>query len=198
MLHEGAGIAVAPSGRGAPGTGEAVGERGATALEQLQPAGRLEVPAERELQGEPAVVVARQVVGQQELGECGVAPVGEAVRLAGAPARLGATAQTGCGEVAGERAGGRDRRPGLVDAFDRARPLQAAERRVQRAVRHAPQRTEGLPEALLQLVAVEGLLLQHSEDGELEHVRPFQGTGRYIGSIYRPECIADDGRSNDT
>ena len=47
-----------------------------------------------------------------------------------------------------------------VDDLDRAVALEPAQRRVERAVGDAPERAERLAEALLQLVAVERLLLQ--------------------------------------
>ena len=66
--------------------------------------------------------------------------------------------------------------------------FEAAQRRVERAVRDTPERAQGLAEALAQLVAVEGLFFQQSEDGEVEHISSV--TVRYIAPIYRGECIA--------
>ena len=40
---------------------------------------------------------------------------------------------------------------------------------IERAVRDAPEEAEGLAEALLQLVAVERLLFEQAQDGDLEH-----------------------------
>ena len=91
-----------------PSVRETVGEDGATALEKLEPRGRLEMTAEHELERERALVVAR-VVGEEELLEPGVAVLGDAVRLARAAARLGALTLPRRREVAVERAGGRDR-----------------------------------------------------------------------------------------
>ena len=70
-----AGVAVDRAGVGAPrrARGEAVGERGAAALEELEPGGRVEVAAERELQREGALVVGAVVVGEEELDEQRVA-----------------------------------------------------------------------------------------------------------------------------
>ena len=149
---------------------EAVGEDGATALEELEPRRGLEVTAQHELQREGALVVAR-VVGEQQFLEARVAVVGDAVRLAGAPARLRGLALPRRREVAVEGAGGRDRDDGEArgDALDRPVAFETAERGVQRPVRDAPQRAEGFAEPLAQLVAVEWLFFQESEDGEVEH-----------------------------
>ena len=65
---------------------------------------------------------------------------------------------------------GRSRRGrALVDGFDRARPLQPAQRRVQRPERDAPERPQRLRQALLQVVAVARLLGEQPEDRELQH-----------------------------
>ena len=77
--------------------------------------------------------------------------------------------------------------------------LEAAQRRVQRAERDAPERAERLGQPLLQLVAVKWLLGEQSENGELQHealrssevavrapgVDPGPLRSRYIESIYR-------------
>ena len=106
-----------------------------------------------------------------------------AVGLAGAQARAGPAAQAGGGEVALERAGGHDAAgpatSGGLGGLDRAGAFEAAERRVQRAERDSPERTERLGQALLQLVAVKWLLGEQSENGELEHEgTPERGTDR--------------------
>ena len=68
MLREGAGVAVEGGAAGPARPREAVGELGAATLEQLDPVGRLEPAAERELQREGAVVGRAGRVAQQ-LGE---------------------------------------------------------------------------------------------------------------------------------
>ena len=59
---------------------------------------------------------------------------------------------------------------GLGHHLDRAVALEAAQGGIERAVRDAPEEAEGLAEALLQLVAVERLLFEQAQDGDLEHV----------------------------
>src|SRR5205807_8280538 len=56
------------------------------------------------------------------------------------------------------------------DDLDRPRSLETAQRRIQGAVRAPPQEPEGLAQALLELVSVQRLLLQQTEDGEFEHL----------------------------
>src|SRR5205823_14115516 len=73
--------------------------------------------------------------------------------------------------------------------LDRARPLEPAERRVEGAVRDAPEEAEGVAEALLQLVAVQRLLLEEAEDGEFEHALTPSNWLGYIDSIYRTHSI---------
>ena len=104
----------------------------------------------------------------------------------------GAAPDAGRGEVAVERTGRDVAAAAVVDGFrllDRAGPLQPPQRRVQRAERDAPERAERLGQALLQLVAVQRLLGEQSENGELQHGIELHegGTGatRYIESIYR-------------
>ena len=79
-------------------------------------------------------------------------------------------------EVAVEGAGSGDRDHGEAgsDDLDRAVTFEPAQRRVERSVRDAPQRSERLTETLAQLVAVERLFLQESEDGQVEHDRCFR------------------------
>ena len=77
------------------------------------------------------------------------------------------------------------RRRGLDD-LDGPVALEPAQRRIERAVRDPPEEAEGLAEALLQLVAVQRLLLEQAEDGELQHdATPVVSAVRYIGAIYR-------------
>jgi len=70
------------------GAGQAVGERGAPAGEHLEARLRIEVPAERELERERALVVAAPFVVDEQLREPRVAAFGEAVGLLGATGGL--------------------------------------------------------------------------------------------------------------
>ena len=115
--------------------------------------------------------------------------------------RTRAAARSPLSEPVATNAAGRG--VGRVDRLDRAGLLEPAQRRVQRAERDAPQGTERLGQALLQLVAVKWLLREQSEDGELQHETTPRGSGRasesggtrrrrcrsgvvrYIESIYR-------------
>ncbi len=108
MLEERPGVAVDCSRGGLAVGGEALGELRPAALEKREAGGGVEVTAERELQREGAVVVAR-LVGEQ-LGEQGAAAIGDRVGLAGAARRARAPALPGGGEVARERAGGDEAR----------------------------------------------------------------------------------------
>ena len=58
---------------------------------------------------------------------------------------------------------------GLVDLLDGAGTFEPPQRRVQRPERDAPERAERLGQPLLQVVAVQRLLGQQPENGELEH-----------------------------
>src|SRR5207244_13438592 len=61
---------------------------------------------------------------------------------------------------------------------DRPRLLEAPQRRIERAERDSPERTERLRKPFLQLIAVKRLLGEQSENGELEHgLTPVGGTG---------------------
>ena len=83
------------------------------------------------------------------------------------------------GHVAAERSGGEHRRNGgepavgvvlaLVEDRDGARPLEPAQRGVQRTERNPPKGTDDLAAALLELVAVARAVTQESEHGEFEH-----------------------------
>src|SRR4029078_2777659 len=89
------------------------------------------------------------------------------------------------GGLTGERAGHRDRRRRCdvcgLDGLHRTRRLQAGERGIERAEGDARERSEDLPQALLQLVAMELGLLEDPEDGQLDHI------DRYIGPIYQTQ-----------
>ena len=129
--------------RGLRSRGQPLGELGAAALEEREAGGGVEVAAERELHREGALVVGA-LVGE-ELGEQRPAAVGDAVGLAGPPAgrarrRMRAAARSPLSEPVGTKCPPRPGSAALVDLFDRAGPLEAAERRVQRAERDAPQR----------------------------------------------------------
>ena len=123
---------------------------------------RLEVPAERELQRERCAR-RRRSSSVSSSAKCARPCVGDPVRLAGprgrarARRRCRAAARSPSSEPVGTTGAGRLDGFGLLD---RAVALEAAQRGIQRAERDAPQRAERLAEALLQLVAVERLLLR--------------------------------------
>src|SRR5918999_4428139 len=87
------------------------------------------------------------------------------------------------------------------DRLDRPIPLEPAEGGVERAVRHPPEAPEGVLEALGELVAVHGPLLQQAQDSKLEHLvrpltrgrRPLHVAARYIGPIYRLDISYEPG-----
>ena len=179
VLDEGTGVAVARQRLAAPG--ELVRQLVPPALEELQPGRRFEVAAEGELEGEgPVLVGARGRVGPEQLVEQGLAGGGDAVGLPGAAA-AGAGAG-GAGRRRPRRRSSRwpgwgSPRPGggrRVDDLDGAHPLQPGQGRIERPVRHAPDVAEGVVEPLLQLVAVEGELLQEPQDRQFQH-RPQGG-----------------------
>ena len=92
--------------------------------------------------------------------------------------------------VAGIAVAAAPARVGCVDDLDRAGALEPAQRRIQRAERDAPEGAEHLAQALLQLVAVEGLLLEQAEDGQLQHVAGSRsGWPVASTSIYRRRYI---------
>src|SRR5204862_1056809 len=96
------------------------------------------------------------------------------VGLAGPASWERAAPDASGGQVAVERTGGDVAGDGELRGFgllDRAGTLQAPQRRVQRSERDAPERAERLGQALLQLVAVQRLLGQQSENCELQHGR---------------------------
>src|SRR5205085_65192 len=98
-------------------------------------------------------------------------------------------------QVALHRAG-RDGRRGRGawtgrDALDGAGLLEPSQRRVERAVRDPPEEAQRLAQALLQLVAVERLLLEEAEDGELQHEKGLQSqVAIYRFDISRKTIIA--------
>ncbi len=121
--------------------------------------------AEGELERERLLVVAVDVVPEEQLSEECLTGRGDLIRLAGPTTRGGEPPghgpQSGGRQVTGQRPGRRARRRrGAHDAGDGARSLEASQRGVQRAVRDAPQETEGLTQPLLQLVAVQRLILE--------------------------------------
>ena len=73
-----------------------------------------------------------------------------------------------------------------LDRLDRAGLLEPGQRRVQRPERDARARADQLGELLLQLVAVQVLLVEEAEDGEVDH----DVSTQYNGSIYRIATIA--------
>src|SRR5262245_53262763 len=106
-----------------------------------------------------------------------LAELGDAIDLLAPTA--GATQVPGaeCGQLAGPRAGARDRPPRAragLDALDEAGLLEAGECRIQRPERDPGRSAAGraagqFGEALAQLVAVQVLLLEEPEDGEVDH-----------------------------
>ena len=87
------------------------------------------------------------------------------------------------GQLAGQRAGHGRRRDGgaLLDGLHGALGLEAGQGGVERAEADRGAAREQLAEPLLQLVAVELLLGEQAEDGEVDH----GGGHRYIGLMYR-------------
>jgi hypothetical protein len=173
-LEEGAEVGVGTAvGAPAAQVVAAAEELGAAALEQLQPGGRVQVAGEGHPQGEGAVVA--DVGVREELDEALAAPVGDAVHLLAAPAALGqaALAHPGLegGQLDGQRAGHRRRWDdgALLDRLHGALRLEAGQRRVERAEADRGAAGQQLTEPLLQLVAVELLLGEQAEDGEVDH-----------------------------
>src|SRR5262245_55284541 len=177
MLEERSGVAVDRAirvRRSAPRARQPLCELRAPALEERQTVGTVQVAAERQLQGEAALVVG--LLGGEQVDEHRPAVLRDPVCLPGTTRRSGQSAQPGRRQLAVERAGrdearqaGARRRATVRDLLDRARLLQPLERRIQRAERDAPERAERLGEALLQLVAVQRLFGQQAEDRELQH-----------------------------
>ena len=138
----------------------------------------LEVAGEGDPQREGAVV-ADVGVGQQ-LDEPSAAGVGDAVHLLAAAGALhqAALADPGPegGQLAGERAGhrGAGHRGALLDGLHAALRLEAGEGGVERAEADRGAAGQQLTEPLLELVAVELLLREQAEDGEVDH----EGVGR--------------------
>src|SRR5690606_32928773 len=91
----------------------------------------------------------------------------------GLAARLVAALAPERGQLAGQGAAhrrGRQRRIGAGrDGLDVARPLEPAERRIQRAERDGEVHAEQVGQPLAQLVAVEVVVVEEAEDGELDH-----------------------------
>ena len=141
-------------------------------------------------EGDPqreGAVVADVGVGQQ-LDEALAPEVGDAVDLLAAAGALhqAALADPGLegGQLAGERAG-HGRATGTAVRSSTALTAPWASRRA-RAGYSEPKLIEArlgqqLTEPLLQLVAVELLLREQAEDGEVDH----EGGHRYIGLMYR-------------
>ena len=182
--------------------GCALGERvaaaeqlGAAPLEQLEARGRLEVPGEGDPEGEGAVVA--DVGVGQELDEPGAAGVGDAVDLLAAAGALdqAALADPGPegGQLAGERAGHRGAGHRRCAA---RRPSRSPGPRGGRA-RGRASRSDGgaagqqLAEPLLQLVAVELLLREQAEDGEVDHEEVVEALHRNDVSIRCNDRVYD-------
>jgi hypothetical protein len=176
VLEERPGVAVDRAVSGLALAGQTLGQLGPAPFEKGEPSGRIEVAAERELQGEgPFVVVA--LVGE-ELGEERPAGFGDAVGLAGPATRAGSgPAHASGGEIALERAG-RDKTAGrsvggvalVFDFLDRTLALEALEGGIERAERDAPEGPHRVAQTRLQLVAMTRLLGEHPEDGQFQHV----------------------------
>src|SRR5215210_2768994 len=123
-------------------------EERAPALEQPDPRFGSEVLEEGEADAEPVVLRGRVRAGLfEELTEERLAVIRDAVDVLSATDLLL-----------------------IEDLLDRSLLLEALQRRVQRAVRDAPEPPERVREALRELVAVHGPLLQQSEDRELQHL----------------------------
>ena len=210
MLEQRAGVAVAAAGRRAS---RARASRSASAARRRSSSSSrrvgIEVAAERELQREGALVVAGVSSSSSSCVEAGVAALGDAVGLPGAAARpCGAPAQARRREVAVERAGGGDRRaPAVPGSTISIAPSRSSRRSagIQRAVGDAPQRAERLAEALLQLVAVERLLLQRvrgwrgracgSDSGSMVAIYRVDISSRYIERTSMHTAAGSAGRS---
>src|SRR5439155_4178093 len=127
-------------------------------LQQTDPGLGLQVLEEREPHGEAAVLGGLLAGSLQELGEQGLALLGDPVDVL-SPTHL----------LPGE------------DHLDGGLALEALQGGVQRAVAHLPEAAQGVRQALLELVAVHGPLFEQSQDGQLQHARCAP-----IVSIYRP------------
>ena len=165
VLHERERVAVDPlpvlpqrflEGRASPF------QEGPAPLEQADSRLGLEVPEEREPDREPVVLGGLLPHPLQELGEHLLALGRDAIDVLAPP-------DVFLGE----------------DHLDGALRLEALERRIERAIRHLPEAPQGIGQALLQLVAVHGALLEESQDRQLEHVVRCLLSGRYIHRIYR-------------
>ncbi len=151
VLHQRERVVVDPLARGAERVldgGQTVLQERAPPFEQADPRLRGQVLEEREAHAEARVlggVVVRRLL--QQLEEELLALLGHAVDVLASSA------------------------PFLVarDALDGALLLQAAERRVERAVGDPPEAAQRLAELPGELVAVHGLLLQQAEYREFQH-----------------------------
>ena len=146
------------------------------------------IAAERDPQGEGAVV-GDGCGSVEQRDEVRLAPSGDAVDLL-APSAPGrrrcARARNAASSPASEPLIGTGRTGAGVglDGLDQAGPLEAGERRIQRPERHrAGPRAGQLGEPLAQLVAVEVLLLEEPEDGEVDH-QAASIADRHIESMY--------------
>ena len=191
VLHETVGVPVGPITAGLHSGArmeQALEQLRSTPLQHPQTNIRRQIPGEGQAQVEDTIVVTRVVLGRQELLEEGLAPLGNAVHLL-APAAPGRSfAGPEGGQLPAERAGQGDRRRDGIASFDslhRAGALQAAKRGVQRPERHATAEAEPIRQPLLQLVAVQLLLLEESEDGQLEHDPSSIHTAMYRHDISR-------------
>jgi hypothetical protein len=144
-------------------------ELGPASLEQRDALGGLEMSAERDAQCEAPVVA--HVGVDEQLVEPHVAALGDAVDLLAAAAPDVAhpgpeRCQLTCERTARRRA----QRGGVVlDRLDETGLLEPGEGRIQRSERDGGTRPEQVRELLLQLVAVQLLLLEQPEDGEVDH-----------------------------
>ena len=169
---------------------------GAAPLEQLEAGRGLEVAGEGDPQREGAVVA--DVGVRQQLDEPGAPGVGDAVHLLAAAGALHQAALPDAGpeggQLAGQRAGHRGAGHGgaLLDGLHAALGLEAGEGGVERAEADGGAAGEQLTEPLLELVAVELLLREQAEDGEVDHEGWW--SRRYIVLMYRfdatTECTA--------
>ena len=175
VLEERPGVAIDGAARGSRRRlGEPLGELGAAALEEREAVARRRGSRQNESfsanvrsSSASSSVSSSANSARPRVGDrgtpCGCAGPGRGRR------RSRAAARSPSSEPVGTKPPARPGSLGLVDLLDRAGALEAAQRRVERAERDAPQRAERLRQALLQLVAVERLLGEQSEDGELQH-----------------------------
>ena len=133
-----------------------------------------QVAGERQPQVEHPIVVARLALGRQQLLEEGLTPVGDAVHLL-APAAAGSAGLAGPedGQLAAERPGHRDRTAAGLATASTALTAPARSRRPRAGYREPKEtplpKPERVGQPLLQLVAVQVLFLQQSQDGQFEH-----------------------------